>query len=105
MTCNEDQDACWYQSLSKLSFFINSYLYYIIKNLGVGDEKVWRSCINSDGFGDHCVDGDIGGLGATECFCTTDNCNKDELCDCNSSSTIGLSLILLASVFAMLIMK
>ena len=75
-------------------------------NLGNGDdETVSRSCINSASLGDHCVDVDILGVGGTECFCTTENCNKDNLCECNTSSTIGLSMTLLASIFVMLTMK
>ena len=107
MTCTEDEDACWYQSLSKLlNHFIHTHAMLINENLGNGDdETVYRSCINAAGLGDHCVDVDVLGVGGTECFCTTDNCNKDNLCDCNSSSTIGLSLSLLASVFAMIMMK
>ena len=78
----------------------------IIDNLGKGDdETVYRSCIDAKGLGDHCVDVDILGVGGTECFCTTENCNKDNLCECNSSSTIGLSMTLLASIFVMLTMK
>ena len=78
----------------------------IIDNLGKGDdETVYRSCIDAKGLGDHCVDVDILGVGGTECFCTTENCNKDNLCECNSSSIIGLSMTLLASVFVMLAMK
>ena len=107
MTCTEDEDACWYQSLSKLlNHFIHTHAMLINENLGNGDDgTVYRSCINAAGLGDHCVDVDVLGVGGTECFCTTDNCNKDNLCDCNSSSTIGLSLSLLASVFAMIMMK
>ena len=105
MTCADDKDACWYQSFSKLS---NDFIYTYTnqENVGLGnDETIFRSCIDSAGLGDHCLDSDVLGAGFTACFCTTDNCNKDDLCDCNSSSTIGLSLTLLASVFAMLLMK
>ena len=108
MTCTEDEDACWFQSLSKLfNDFVNVHTYTNQwKSIGNGnDETVYRSCISAGGLGDHCVDVDVLGVGGTECFCTTDNCNKDNLCDCNSSSTIGLSLTLLASAFVMLMMK
>ena len=75
-------------------------------NIGNGDdETVYRSCINAGGLGDHCLDVDVLGIGGTECFCTSDNCNKDNLCQCNSSSIIGLSMIMLASVFVMLAIK
>merc|ERR1712062_648601 len=51
VTCTEDQDACWYQSLRNGD-----------------DETVSRNCINSAGVGDHCVDVDVAGFGGTECF-------------------------------------
>ena len=108
MTCTEDEDACWFQSLSKLfNDFVNVHTYTNQwKSIGNGgDETVYRSCINAGGLGDHCLDVDVLGVGGTECFCTSDNCNKDDLCQCNSSSIIGLSTALLASVFVMLAMK
>merc|ERR1711894_653535 len=74
VTCTEDQDACWYQSLRNGD-----------------DETVSRSCINSASLGDHCVDVDILGVGGTECFCTTDNCNMTT----NVIATLPLPLVYL----------
>ena len=86
VTCNEDQDACWYQSYSKLSNDFSHTSNANQENLGLeDDETVYRSCIDSGGLGDNCVHAEVGGVSATECFCTTDNCNKDHLCDCPST--------------------
>ena len=58
----------------------------INENLGLEDEeRVFRSCLNTGGFGDQCVNDDILGVEITECFCATDNCNKDLLCNCPST--------------------
>ena len=86
VTCNEDQDACWYQSYSKLFNDFSHTSNANQENPGLeDDETVYRSCIDSAGLGDNCVHAEVGGLSATECFCTTDNCNKDHLCDCPST--------------------
>ena len=55
MTCTDDKDACWYQSFSRLS---NDFIYTYTnqENVGLGnDETIFRSCIDSAGLGDHCL--------------------------------------------------
>merc|ERR1712004_164882 len=76
--CTGDQDACWFMS-TRLN----------------DDETIHRSCIDSSSIGEECVDGDVLGAGLTVCFCTEDDCNKDKSCTCNSSSTIGISVMAL----------
>ena len=49
---------------------------------------------------------DVAGTNVTACNCQTDNCNKDNQCDCSSSTTIGISAVsLLISAFVLLEMK
>ena len=49
------------------------------------EETIYRGCTYS-GLGDGCVNFDFDGYQVAECFCTTDNCNKDNQCDCSSST-------------------
>ena len=53
-----------------------------------------------------CVSQDIGGASVTVCSCKTENCNKDQECDCSSSTTIGISaMALLVSAFVLFEME
>ena len=105
----------------RLCFFIYKYVtnnyclkkytyklsYSIFSETGIlEEEQVIRACIDSSSLGEECVDGDVGPVGATLCFCTEDDCNKDKTCTCNSSSTIGISVMaLLVCAYALFEMK
>ena len=65
------------------------------ENLGLeDDEVVFRGCFERGGLGDFCDVVDISGVSATICFCTTDNCNKDLLCDCPSSQPYNTKFVM-----------
>lgn len=93
--------------VSKIVIIFEIFEIHIFSELGLGDdETVYRSCIKSSDIGEECVDGDLGPVGATVCFCTDDDCNKDKDCTCNSSSTIGISVVaLLVCAYALFEVK
>ena len=77
-----------------------------------GQENTYRLCGTK--LPDKCYSQDIAGVSATVCSCDTENCNKDNGCDCSSSpttqatttesssSSIGISaLALLVSAFVL----
>ena len=68
-----------------------------------GQDVTFRMCGTDLG---GCVSQDIGGASVTVCSCKTENCNKDQECDCSSSTTIGISaMALLVSAFVLFEME
>ena len=79
----------------------NACIYYQAEQ--GGQDVTFRLC-GADLGG--CASQTIGDDTVTVCSCTTENCNKDQECDCSSSTTIGISaLALLVSAFVLFEMK
>ena len=63
---------------------ISLYFLNIFAAVG-GQEFTYRAC--GAKLPDKCISQDISGASVTVCNCDTENCNKDNGCDCSSSPT------------------
>ena len=86
MECKRsDEDACVYYKVHNASKSFNVTCDNISLMIFVAHEVTKRDCAYAP-LGDECINIDHDGIVGYVCYCTTDNCNKDNQCDCSSST-------------------